>query len=263
VGGPSPGELNSDKQSLRDMAILEVHNLTKSFGGLMAINNLSLSIDEGELRCIIGPNGAGKTTLFGLISGYLQPDKGHILFRGEVLNGLSVDQISRRGIGRKFQSPTVFGELTVLENLQVAIQGKSSLRHLIFTRNSQASAMVEEILGLIELTEKRHLPAQALSHGEKQWLEIGMVLATRPRLLLLDEPTAGMTPAETHKTAQLIQRISQQMTTVVIEHDLKFIREIGQIVTVLHYGAILAHGPIDEIAQNQQVRQAYLGTKVW
>ncbi|MER3457351.1 MAG: ABC transporter ATP-binding protein, partial [Chloroflexota bacterium] len=164
------------------MAILEVHNLTKSFGGLMAINNLSLSVDEGELRCIIGPNGAGKTTLFGLISGYLQPDKGHILFRGEVLNGLSVDQISRRGIGRKFQSPTVFGELTVLENLQVAIQGKSSLRRLIFTRNSQASAMVEEILGLIELTEKRHLPAQALSHGEKQWLEIGMVLATRPRL---------------------------------------------------------------------------------
>lgn len=228
----------------------------------MAINNLSLSVDEGELRCIIGPNGAGKTTLFGLISGYLQPDKGQILFRGEVLNGLSVDQISRRGIGRKFQSPTVFGELTVLENLQVAIHGKSSLRHLIFTPNSQASLMVEEILGLIELTEKRHLPAQALSHGEKQWLEIGMVLATRPRLLLLDEPTAGMTPAETHKTAQLIRRISRQITTVVIEHDLKFIREIGQIVTVLHYGAILAQGPIDEIAQNQQVRQAYLGTKV-
>lgn len=244
------------------MAILEIRDVTKSFGGFRAIDSLSLSVDEGELRCIIGPNGAGKTTLFGLISGYLQPDKGLILFRGEVLNGLSVAQISQRGIGRKFQSPTVFGELTVLENLQVAIQGKAPLRHLLFARNGLASAKVEEILGLIGLNERRHLPAQSLSHGEKQWLEIGMVLATQPSLLLLDEPTAGMTPAETHKTAQLIQHISQQMTTIVIEHDLKFIREIGQIVTVLHYGAILAQGPIDEIAENQQVRQAYLGTRV-
>lgn len=243
------------------MAILEVQNLTKSFGGLRAIDNLSLSVDEGELRCIIGPNGAGKTTLFGLISGYLQPDQGRIVFSGEVLNGLSVEQISQRGIGRKFQAPTIFGELTVLENLQVAVQGKSSLRRLIFARNGQAHAAVEDILETIELADKRRLPAQSLSHGEKQWLEIGMVLATQPRLLLLDEPTAGMTPAETHKTAQLIRRIARQATTVVIEHDLKFIREIGQIVTVLHYGAILAQGPIDEIAQNQLVRQAYLGTK--
>ncbi len=246
----------------RPMAILEIQNVTKFFGGFKAIDNLSLSVDEGELRCIIGPNGAGKTTLFGLISGYLQPDRGRILFRGGVLNGLSVAQISQRGIGRKFQSPMVFGELSVLENVRVAIQGKASLRHLLFARNGRVSAKVEETLGLIELTEKRHLPAQFLSHGEKQWLEIGMVLATQPRLLLLDEPTAGMTPAETHKTAQLIRHISQQMTTVVIEHDLKFIREIGQVVTVLHHGAILAQGPIDEIAEDQQVRQAYLGTRM-
>jgi urea transport system ATP-binding protein len=248
------------------MAILEVENLTKSFGGLTAIDQLSLSVDEGELRCIIGPNGAGKTTLFGLISGSIAPDDGRILFAGGVLNGLTVAEISRRGVGRKFQSPTIFGELTVLENLQVARQGRSPLRDLIVSRNSQfAQTSVADILDTIELGDKRHLPAQTLSHGEKQWLEIGMLLATEPRLLLLDEPTAGMTPAETHKTAQLIRRIARQSTaatTVVIEHDLKFIREIGQVVTVLHHGAILAQGPIDQIAEDQRVREAYLGTKV-
>ena len=244
------------------MAILELQNLTKHFGGLTAINDLCLRIDEGELRCIIGPNGAGKSTLFGLISGKLKPDRGQIVFKGQTLNGLLVRQISRLGIGRKFQAPTLFGDLSVLANLQVALNGRTSLRELIFPRRGADRTIVEEVLSVIELQEKRHLPAQSLSHGEKQWLEIGMVLVSRPVLLLLDEPTAGMTPAETHKTAQLIQQIAQTTTTVVIEHDLKFIREIGQTVTVLQHGSLLAQGPIDNIAQDQKVRQAYLGTRV-
>ncbi len=244
------------------MALLEVQSLRKSFGGLMAINDLSLTIEPGELRCVIGPNGAGKTTLFGLISGYLRPDSGRILFDRRVLNGLSVSQISRIGIGRKFQSPTVFESLTVLENLLVAAQAGQSLRHLAFSSGPPTDGVVSDLLEVIELAEKRHLPALALSHGEKQWLEIGMVLASRPKLLLLDEPTAGMTPAETHQTAQLIRRISRQTTTIVIEHDLKFIREIGTLVTVLYYGAVLAQGTIDEISADEQVHRAYLGSKV-
>jgi urea transport system ATP-binding protein len=244
------------------MTILEVQNVRKSFGGLMAIDNLSLRVEPGELRCVIGPNGAGKTTLFGLISGSLRPDSGRILFDQRVLNGLSVSQISRLGIGRKFQSPTVFENLTVLENLQVAAQAGQSLRRLAFSNGPGTEGLVGDILATIELAEKHHWAAQALSHGEKQWLEIGMVLASRPKLLLLDEPTAGMTPVETHQTAQLIRRISQQTTTVVIEHDLKFIREIGTIVTVLYYGSVLAQGTIDEISADERVHSAYLGSKV-
>ncbi len=242
-------------------AILEIQNLSKHFGGLLAINKLSLSIEAGELRCIIGPNGAGKTTLFGLISGKIKPDEGQIVFKGQALNRLSTQQISRLGIGRKFQSPTIFGNLSVLANLQVAARGKASWGDLIFSRGQSIAGRLEDILETIQLTEKRRQPAQSLSHGEKQWLEIGMVLASQPSLLLLDEPTAGMTPAETHQTAQLIRHISGHMTTVVIEHDLKFIREIGQTVTVLQHGSLLAQGPIDAIAQDPLVRQAYLGTR--
>jgi len=244
------------------MAILEVQNVRKAFGGLMAIDNLSLSIEPGELRCVIGPNGAGKTTLFGLISGSLRPDSGRLLFDQRVLNGLSISQISRLGIGRKFQSPTLFENLTVLENLQVAAQAGQSLRQLAFASGPRTDEQVVEILDIIELREKRDQAALALSHGEKQWLEIGMVLASRPKLLLLDEPTAGMTPVETHQTAQLIRRISRQTTTVVIEHDLKFIREIGTLVTVLYYGSVLAQGTIDEISADERVHRAYLGSKV-
>ena len=244
------------------MAILELQDLTKNFGGLSAIHNLSFAVDQGELRCIIGPNGAGKSTLFDLISGKLKPDAGQILFKGQPLNGLSVYQISRRGIGRKFQSPTIFGGLSILVNLQVAARGHWAFKELIFPRSDEYTALVKDILNIIHLEGKQNFPAQSLSHGEKQWLEIGMVLASRTELLLLDEPTAGMTPAETHQTAQLIQQISREITTIVIEHDLKFIREIANTVTVLYRGSLLAQGPIDDIAQDQSVRQAYLGTKV-
>ncbi len=244
------------------MAILEIENVRKSFGGLMAIDDLSLTVEPGELRCVIGPNGAGKTTLFGLISGALRPDSGRITFDGRVLNGLSISQISRLGIGRKFQAPTIFENLTVLENLQVAAQAGQALRHLAFSSGPRSDGVVGDLLEVIELGPKRHLAALALAHGEKQWLEIGMVLASRPKLLLLDEPTAGMTPAETHQTAELIRRISRQTTTIVIEHDLKFIREIGQIVTVLYYGSVLAQGTLDAISADEQVHRAYLGSKV-
>jgi urea transport system ATP-binding protein len=244
------------------MNCLEINEVTKRFGGLIAIKDLNLKIGEGELRCIIGPNGAGKTTLFNLICGNLEPDDGQILFKGEPLNGLSVAARSRLGIGRKFQSPAIFGCLTVRENLEVAVLGKSSIRTLTTPRTEKLHSRVEEVLEKIKLEDKQDKVAQALAHGEKQWLEIGMVLASSPSLLLLDEPTAGMTPVETHKTSELIRRICEEIPAIVIEHDLKFVREIGNTITVLQRGCILAEGPIDEIAQDETVRQAYLGKKV-
>lgn len=242
--------------------ILEIRNLTKRFGGLTAINDISLAVTRGELRCIIGPNGAGKSTLFNLICGTLKPNSGAVVFKGETINSLSLDRRSRIGIGRKFQTPAIFDSLTVLENLQVAAWGFASLRRLMSGKQAEVQELLEPVLEKIELQDRRDVAAATLSHGEKQWLEIGMVLARQPELLLLDEPTAGMTPAETHRTSQLIKGISRDTTTVVIEHDLKFIREIGQIVTVLHHGTVLVEGPIDVIASDDAVRQAYLGTRV-
>ena len=241
--------------------ILEIHNLTKHFGGLTAINGISLGVTRGELRCIIGPNGAGKSTLFNLICGTLKPDSGDIIFKGGVVNSLGLDKRSRIGIGRKFQTPAIFDTLTVLENLQVAAWGFASLFGLMRGKQSEVQSLVEPVLAQVELQDRRDVAAATLSHGEKQWLEIGMALARQPELLLLDEPTAGMTPAETHRTSLLIKSISRNTTTVVIEHDLKFIREIGQIVTVLHHGAVLVEGPIDVIANDDSVRRAYLGTR--
>ena len=243
------------------MNCLEVNKVTKRFGGLTAIKDLDLKIDESELRCIIGPNGAGKTTIFNLICGNLEPDDGQILFKGKSLNGMSVSERSRLGIGRKFQSPAIFGGLTVRENLEVAALGKSSIRKITSPRTQKLQYQIEEVLEKIELADKQDTVAQELSHGEKQWLEIGMVLTSSPLLLLLDEPTAGMTPAETLRTSKLIQRICEEIPAIVIEHDLKFVREIGTNITVLHRGGILAEGPIDEIARNETVRQAYLGKK--
>lgn len=240
---------------------MEVRDLTKHFGGLMAINGISLAIRRGELRCIIGPNGAGKSTLFNLICGTLRPDSGEVIFKGDTVNTLGLDERSRIGIGRKFQTPSIFATLTVLENLQVAAWGFASILGLMRGKQAAVQNLVEPVLEKVELQDRRHVTAETLSHGEKQWLEIGMAMARQPELLLLDEPTAGMTPAETHRTSQLIKGISRDTTTVVIEHDLKFIREIGQIVTVLHHGVVLVEGPIDVIASDDSVRHAYLGTR--
>jgi urea transport system ATP-binding protein len=244
------------------MNCLEIVNVSKHFGGLIAIRGLNLQIGERELRCVIGPNGAGKTTLFNLICGNLEPDDGQIFFKGESLKGRSVAERSRLGIGRKFQSPAVFGSLTVRENLEVAALGKASIREISSPRDEKLRGRVEEVLSKIELVDKRDIVAQELSHGEKQWLEIGMVLTSNPSLLLLDEPTAGMTSAETRRTSEMIQRICEEIPAIVIEHDLKFVREIGRTITVLQRGSVLAEGPIDEIAKHETVRQAYLGKAV-
>jgi len=240
--------------------ILSTRGLEKHFGGLHAIDGLEFTLHEGELRCLIGPNGAGKTTFFNLVTGHLKPTRGTIHFRGARINGLTPHAICRRGIGRKFQVPNVFYDLTVADNLSVAQHGKCGLGQLIFESPGHSHTdEIEEMLEVIGLQAKRDYLASALSHGEKQWLEIGMVLINKPSLLLLDEPTAGMTAEETHETAQLIKRLSQGLTTVVIEHDIKFVREIAEIVTVLHRGRVLAEGPFQEIADNEMVRDIYLG----
>jgi urea ABC transporter ATP-binding protein UrtD len=240
--------------------ILETRSLAKHFGGLHAIDGLDFSLHEGELRCLIGPNGAGKTTFFNLITGYLKPTRGTITFQGNPITGLAPHVICKKGIGRKFQVPNVFYDLTVMENLQVARHGKTRLGRLLFEpHEGEAGDQVGRMLETIGLADKRHYLASSLSHGEKQWLEIGMALINEPSLLLLDEPTAGMTAEETRETARLIKRLAQGLTTVVIEHDIKFVKEIAEVVTVLHHGQLLAQGCFDEIAGNETVRNVYLG----
>jgi urea transport system ATP-binding protein len=245
------------------MNALHTTGLTRHFGGLVAVDKVDLSLAPGELRCLIGPNGAGKTTLFNLITGKLRPDSGRIYLFGEEITRLGVRAIARKGVGRKFQVPSVFEDLAVIDNLRVAVQGLSPVLPLLLSAyDERAEGTVTEILEQVRLGEKRSRKAGELSHGEKQWLEIGMVLASRPRLLLLDEPTAGMTPDETLETAQLLREASANTSTIVIEHDLKFVRAIGKFITVLHRGAVLAEGPIDDIAANTTVRDVYLGREV-
>jgi urea transport system ATP-binding protein len=241
-------------------AMLSIRNLTRNFGGFRAIDNLSLDIPRGELRSIVGPNGAGKTTLFNLITADLSPNAGQIFFKDREITNLPPEKICRMGISRKFQTPSVFTNLTVTENILVASYGKTGMPRLLFCRIERKDLeQVPAILETVNLMQKKDLPASSLSHGERQWLEIGMILTTKPDMLLLDEPTAGMTPAETMETAHLIRNISSNLTTVVIEHDLKFLREIGDKVTVMHNGRILAQGTFDQIERNEDVRRVYIG----
>ncbi len=243
-------------------ALLEVKNLCKRFGGLQAIDHLSLTFRGQELRCIIGPNGAGKSTLFNLITCRIKADEGQVLFEGEDITHLRPYEISRRGIARKFQVPTVFDDLTVVENLVIASLGKERIGALAFSRTEiSVLDQVNEIMEAIHLLGRGDELVFTLSHGEKQWLEIGMVLASRPRIMLLDEPTAGMSPQETMETSQIIRKVSQDVTTVVIEHDIKFLKEIGEHVTALHRGALLAEGTFEEIETNPIVRDVYLGKR--
>jgi urea ABC transporter ATP-binding protein UrtD len=240
--------------------ILEIEKLVKQFGGLVVTDHVTFNLEEGELRCLIGPNGAGKTTLFNLITGHLKADKGRILFSGRDITNLPVHLIARLGVSRKFQSPTVFNELSVLDNVHVSLQGCVTPLSLFLKRNDPPyQEEAEQLLHVVNLDNKKKWPASKLSHGERQWLELAMVMGTKPRLLLLDEPTAGMTPAETRETANLLKRIAADISTIVIEHDLKFVREIAKVITVLHRGAILIEGDIDEIARNEKVRSIYLG----
>lgn len=242
---------------------LAINNLSKRFGGVQAIDHVDLTFKPGELRCVIGPNGAGKTTLFNLITGRIKPDEGQILFEGKDITRLKPYEISRLGIARKFQVPTVFDDLTILENLGIAAGGHQSIRSIVFSRWNEISVLnrVGEIMNMVHLSGRGDQLTATLSHGEKQWLEIGMVLAYQPRIMLLDEPTAGMSPSETVETSHIIRAISQNVTTVVIEHDIKFLREIAENVAVLHRGAIIAEGTFEEIESISLVREVYLGKR--
>jgi urea transport system ATP-binding protein len=241
--------------------ILYVEGVTVSFDGFKALNDLNLYIDEGELRCIIGPNGAGKTTMMDVITGKTRPDAGSVYF-GQRINllELSEHQIARGGIGRKFQKPTVFEALSVYENLELASAAdKRVWSTLTRSLNSAQRYHIEETLVQIGLADLRHASAGALSHGQKQWLEIGMLLMQSPRVLLVDEPVAGMTGEETEKTAELLVSLAGKHSVIVVEHDMKFVRSIARKVTVLHQGSVLTEGSMDQVQNDPKVIEVYLG----
>jgi urea transport system ATP-binding protein len=242
-------------------ALLYLDAVTVSFDGFRALNNLSLAVEPGEMRAIIGPNGAGKTTMMDVITGKTRPDTGDVYFDGAFdLSKLDEAEIAELGIGRKFQKPTVFEMHTVEDNLRLADKADRSPRATFFWRDSAAeSARIDRILDTVRLRSLRDRLAGSLSHGQKQWLEIGMLLAQRPKLLLVDEPVAGMTDAETLQTAELLREINRDRSIVVVEHDMAFVRELGVKVTVLHEGSVIAEGSIDQVSANERVIEVYLG----
>jgi urea transport system ATP-binding protein len=247
--------------SSREQYILYLEDITVSFDGFKALNALTLYIDTGELRCIIGPNGAGKTTMMDVITGKTRPDAGSAWF-GQTLDLLSLrePEIAKAGIGRKFQKPTVFERHTALENLELAAAGDKSPWSTLFKALTPSQRMrVDEVLEEVRLTERRDELAGALSHGQKQWLEIGMLLMQDPQLLLVDEPVAGMTPQETERTAELLISLTGKHSVVVVEHDMDFVRSIAEKVTVLHEGSVLAEGSIDQVQNDPRVIEVYLG----
>lgn len=243
-------------------ALLEVSGVSVSFDGFKAINNLSFNIGSAELRAIIGPNGAGKTTFMDIVTGKTKPDEGRIIWGGQSrsLLGMNEAKIARAGIGRKFQKPTVFEDQTVYENLLMALkEDRSPLSVLLFKPRPDHRAKVEALAEKIGLTNGLHRKSGELSHGQKQWLEIGMLLAQEPRLLLVDEPAAGMTPEEREHTTKLLREAAQTRAVVVVEHDMEFVRRLNCKVTVLHEGAVLAEGSLDHVTANQKVIDVYLG----
>jgi urea transport system ATP-binding protein len=242
-------------------ALLYLDAVTVSFDGFRAINDLSLAIEPGEMRAIIGPNGAGKTTMMDIITGKTRPDKGDVFFDGVYdLTKLDETQIAELGIGRKFQKPTVFDMHTVENNLLLALKGeRRTYKNLLWRESADEQARIDEILETIRLGSVRSRVAGSLSHGQKQWLEIGMLLAQDPKLLLVDEPVAGMTDVETHQTADLLKEINRHKTVVVVEHDMTFVRALGVKVTCLHEGSVLAEGSIDDVSTNDRVVEVYLG----
>ena len=241
--------------------ILYLEGVSVSFDGFRALNDLSLSLDDGELRCIIGPNGAGKTTMMDVITGKTRPDAGRVFF-GQTLDltAMSESQIVQAGIGRKFQRPTVFETMSVFENMELALKtDKGGLASLRARLDSEQLGRIESILQLTNLRDEVDRLAGTLSHGQKQWLEIGMLLSQDPRVVLLDEPVAGMTDAETDKTADLCLQLEKKHTVVVVEHDMDFVSKIARKVTVLSEGSVLAEGPMDAVRNDQRVIEVYLG----
>jgi urea transport system ATP-binding protein len=239
-------------------ALLEVRDLRVIFDGFRALDGLDLTLAEGELRFLIGPNGAGKTTLINVITGLVKPADGSVHFAGTSLVGRREHEIVRLGVGRTFQTATVFEKLSVLENLDLAASFRMPIRAL-FRRRSGISERVAAALETTGLAEFAHKPAGTLSHGQRQWLEIGMLIAQQPRLLLLDEPVAGMSKAERERTGQLLLRIARNHTVVVVEHDMEFLRRHANHVTVLHQGRVLREGTVTEIQEDPRVREVYLG----
>lgn len=241
--------------------ILYLEDITVGFDGFRALNELTLYIQTGELRCIIGPNGAGKTTLMDVISGKTQADSGTAFFGQRLdLGRYSEAEIANLGIGRKFQKPSVFATHTVFENLELAMHGDKRVWSTLFAQLTPAQRdRIDEVIAFVGLQEVRNRPAGTLAHGQKQWLEIGMLLMQNPLLLLVDEPVAGMTQQEVEATAELLTRLVGEHSVVVIEHDMDFVRSIARTVTVLHEGSVLAEGPFDQIQADPLVRQVYLG----
>ncbi len=241
--------------------ILYIEGLSVSFDGFKALNDMNLYINDGELRCLIGANGAGKTTLMDVITGKTKCDEGSVYF-GQTHNLLDKDEadIAQLGIGRKFQKPTVFEAHTVLDNLELSLKTNKGIIPNLFARLSSLEIQkIDEVLETIGLKDHRMMLAGSLSHGQKQWLEIGMLLVSEPRLLLVDEPVAGMTAQETERTAELLTSLAGDHTVVVVEHDMEFVRSIAKTVTVLHQGSVLAEGTMDEVQNNAAVREVYLG----
>ncbi|WP_208352789.1 urea ABC transporter ATP-binding protein UrtD [Pseudaestuariivita rosea] len=242
--------------------LLEVSGVSVSFDGFKAINNLSFQIAEGELRAVIGPNGAGKTTFMDIVTGKTRPNEGYVIWGERSVNLLKMSeaQIAQAGIGRKFQRPTVFEDQSVFDNLIMSLKNdRGPLGVLLYRRSARDNERVQELAEEIGLTDHLHRKAGELSHGQKQWLEIGMLLAQEPRLLLVDEPAAGMTLAEREHTTNLLKQAAKTRAVVVVEHDMDFVRRLDCKVTVLHEGSVLAEGSLDHVTQNQDVIDVYLG----
>ena len=241
--------------------LLALKDVTVSFQGFVAVDHLDFEVASGELRCLIGPNGAGKTTTLDLICGKSRITSGEISFKGQPIHELKEFQMARRGIGRKFQVPSVFRELTVRENLDIGCSREPGvLRNLFRFGGSAETEKLERIAVLVGLQDQLETQAAHLSHGQTQWLEIALVLAQDPALILMDEPTAGMTAHETDKTAKLFNQLRGQHTLIVVEHDMGFVRDIAETISVMHQGRLLAQGTADEVSKDERVREAYLGS---
>jgi len=251
----------ADQSPVLTSSLLYLDGVSVSFDGFKAIRGLSLTIEPGEMRAIIGPNGAGKTTMMDIITGKTKPDEGVVMFGGSVdLTRLDEAAIANLGIGRKFQKPTVFDFHTIEDNILLALKSQRTVAKTLFWKTeTPQQKRIDEILGIIKLGDARNRLAGSLSHGQKQWLEIGMLLAQDPKLLLVDEPAAGMTDGETAETAVLLKEIARDHSVIVVEHDMGFIRELGVKVTVLHEGSVLAEGPLDQVSANERVVEVYLG----
>ena len=240
--------------------LLSVEGLTVSFDGIKPVNDLSFYVDENEIRVIIGPNGAGKTTVLDLICGRTRPTEGSIRFKGQELTGMREHEIVHAGVGRKFQNPSIYEDLTVFENLELSFpRGRNVFGALFFRRDAEVRDRVEEVAEMIFLKDHLDTEAAILSHGQKQWLEIGMLLIQSPKLLMLDEPVAGMSIAERVKTAELLNTIIRNQSVIVIEHDMKFVEDIAHRVTVLHQGKVLSEGTMDRVKHDPKVVEVYLG----